>query len=1362
MPKYYYWEDILDLTPEVEEECSKALDQIRNEQTKSAGLEELTGYNLYSVRAGYRKRLLFTVINVGGHDYLKFLELSLNHYEDSRIMKNPKLLKKFRKSRKKTSSETLTWESADDTQLKGVIHSDISEAPAPLRWYNHHLIALTGVQREVQNIAVPALISGLAGSGKTSTVLLSLPKLSTQYNAIVCIANTPLLRNDMQSAWNSLPQAMEPDSRVEFLTWIEWAERSGLNLSGKTLAGESEFKVWYRENVHKIARIARQHGVTPSKLVKAQKTSGTRQHDLQADAEASAIYQEMRIACGYTPEAYQALGTCFSLFSTGSADRQFVHEWLLPAWEKYCARAALVDPSFVQLEPGELDGLLVVEEAQDFSCRQLRDLLRFSGSKLQFIACAGEYQRLNDSLPFVNHLQQMVYEAGTELTRVVLPGSFRVPAVLEGAVQLLIDWSVFDAGGVQDKAQVRTFESTLGPHALPGSAHWFECDKIPADLLQSIRVFGANNPEFAVVTSPDPEHVDEARRVFGEDVFVTTIEAIKGMQFKTGVHYRLLDTPRAEHLCAAREAQQAEGASSSAYRPKNRRGNWQNATTYHRLFTAYTRFSERLIIMEASVGKYKTALLSNALRAKIPERMPLSLTHETVDTSPEAWAKRVRQFIRQGSIDTARRLFIEKCKGRPEEFTTLMARFERRVEPAMPAQPEAQPSSSSSSSSSTSSSSTDAHIVSPSKTPALPSVRPAASRRGKGPKRGMQRMSHANGTTEKQLLAKLFNPVDSEIAEIINQSDKKNPDLTRIFERLTKPVNLLPWISLEQFGMQFSLEPKAVRSSMMYWVFNYTSIGRSEYLEKLLKESPQLINALADYCRQLHLAKEPMFDARFSDLRYLILLRQKPGLCHKLLQAINTRAGFRKDSDTVIDVSLQHLPLVCHRICSNLYLLPQDEWESYIRAGEEWTLEWVGYLVHVLKERAAHARADWHKCAVSDDVMQQVRKFLGVGQPVGIPPGEDKNSPFLRMHKKARTCTSPLVMMKALNKELKNCGKNWFRPAYVELYVAREGIREAISRPALKASEPRVSSSAVSFFQGHSGAQSTIQQSGESRYQFPKDASTVTLETLFTPNADALREGRTSFLDWLCAGDSPVCQFTLVRLLTSVNSRLTEAFIEVLRQNVLAGNFDPKYLDVQCLAMIVDTDAGGYLIALFAQQLNVAPAELLQAIAAYYPKACDPWSQLLHFTLESEWNTHVTAGISEQPLYAKYPHVYARLQKLYSLANQRGKGLWDSCASSPFLRDNLLNALAFLKLPDSKISDCDRALVNRLSEQLEAMENTDIEAITALVGELRADPLLHPAGMLAGFIRAFCDHYLLVELRMKELESQYAQEHHSI
>lgn len=1358
MPDYYYWEDILDLTPEVEEECAKTLEQIRSGQTKSARLEKLTGHNLWSARAGYEKRLLFTVIRVGGRDYLQFVELSYHHYKDSRIMRNPRLLKQFRESREKAHSEALTWEVADASRLKKAVHSRHGRTAAPLRWYNHHLIALTDAQREVQDIRVPGLISGLAGSGKTSTVLLSLPKLRTNYNAIVCIANTPLLRNDMQRAWNALPQAMEPGSTVEFLTWQEWAKDNGLDLSGKTLAGEAEFKVWYCENVHHIAR---QHGVTVPKPIDTDKARGSRRRDAPSEAEASAIYQEMRIACGYTLEAYQGLGTCFSLFKSNSEERHFVRERLLAKWERHCAMKALVDPSLVQLKPGEFDGLLWVEEAQDFSCRQLRDMLCFSGPKLQFIACAGEYQRLNDSLPFINHLQQMVYEAGTSLARVVLPGSHRVPAVLEGAVQLVMDWSVDDAGGVLDRAQVRTFESTLSPYALPGSAHWLDTDSLAADALDAIRAFGANNPEFAVVTAP--EYLDEARRVFGEAVFITTIEAIKGMQFKTGLHYRLLDTPRCEQICRAREAYQGEAASSSSHRPQNRLGNWQNATTYHRLFTAYTRFSERLIVMEASDRKYKeTALLSSALRDTLPKRvLPLSLTSETVDTSPQAWANRVRQFIRMGSIDTARRLFTEKCGGTSEEFTALIARSERRVEPVMIPQTEAGPSSSSSC---TSSSSTDApQTVSPPKAPSPASLRPNASRKGKRSfKRGGTRVPDTSGIGEKQMLAKLFNPADPEIIEIIQTSSKRHPDLTRIFERLTQPVNLLPWLTLEQFGMQLSQQPLAVRTSLMYWVFNSASIGRGEYLERLLKESPQLINALADYCRQLYMAKELMFDARLSDLRFLILLREKPGPSHRLLHILNTRIGCSKNSDTVIDLSLQHRPKVCHEICSGLYLRPQDEWETFVNGLEKSALDWVSDLIHVQKKRAEDARKDWQKSAASHDLMGRVRDFFGVGQHISIPPGEDKNSPFLRMHRKARTCISPSVMMKALNRELKNCGKNWFRPAYVELYVAREGIREVLSRSQRLASESRAGSSMASFFQGYPGAPSVVQRIDDSRPQFPREVSEVKLETLFTPNADAVKEGRTSFLDWLCAEDTPVRQFTLVRLLTSVNSRLTEDFKEVLRKHVLPREVNPIYLDVQCLATIVDTEAGAYVIALFAQQLNVASAELLQAIAAYYPKECDPWSQLLHVTQESNWDSHVTPLIKVQPLYADYPEVYARLQKLYSLANQRGNGLWESCACSPFMRDNLLAALAFLKLPDSKITDSDRVLVNRLSAAIEPVKDNDVDTLSALVGNLRADPLLHPAGMLAGFIRAFCDVYLLVELRMKELESHYARAQHSI
>ncbi|MGQ3892539.1 hypothetical protein [Legionella sp. CNM-4043-24] len=1325
---YYYWEDILDLNPDVEARCAKTLDQIRNGQFKSACLKKLKGHNLWSARAGYKERLLFTVIAVAGREYLCFVELSNEHYDDSFIMKNKKALKRFRTSRKGELLQAATWEDADGAGLGNVNHSKGARRAAPLRWFNHHMIELSDEQRNLQSIRVPALISGLAGSGKTSTVLLTLPKLRLIYNEIVCIANTAGLRNDMQRAWNGLPQAMEPGNPVVFLTWLEWAERNGLSLAGKTLVGEQEFKAWYRKQARKIARY---HSVEVPFLLDEKKIDNKEQRALHADAEASAIYQELRIACGYDSLAYQALGTRFSLFPQQSAERHFVHELIMPAWEKHCVQSAFIDPSIVALAPEPLDGLLWIEEAQDFSCRQIRDLLRHAGKKLQFIACAGEYQRLNDSLPFIDHLQKMVFEAGTSLSRAVLPGSFRVPTVLEGTVQLLMDWSVRDAGGVQDRDQVRTFKSTLSPHAVPGSAHWFDREEMSSETFGALRAFGANNPEFAVLTCED--YVEEARSVFGDDVLIFTIEAIKGMEFKNGVHYRLLDTLPCERISRLHETEHDTGAGSSNHRPKNRIGNWRNATTYHRLFTAYTRFSERLVVIENSTGNYNTVTLSNALRSTLPSSEPLTLSDAPVDASPRAWAKRVRQFIRRGNHDTALRLFVEKCHGNPEDFAGLVRRLERRVEPVMPQEPVAAPSCSSSSPVSYAPSTSASSSSASSSTMAEP-VR----RRTKGRRQGAKSVK----ADAKSMLARLFNPDDSSLAALFTQAPELTLEAEHVLKILTTPINLIPLITLEQFGMQFRKTPHAERSSMMYWVFKNASQGRNRLLNALLEQNPSLIHALGDYCRQLYRTKDICFDDRYADLRHLTLLQKQGGSVGVLLDRISKYAGLPADRHSVFGLIILHIPMVYQKLCISLHMQPLSRWEEHIRLYAPEARSSIGVMIDDMRNRIENSRIRWRKSCRTDNLMQSIRTYFQVGVLNNMYEKIAKN-PLATLRDKASHCQEPSVMLDAINYELQNCGKNWFHPVYSVLYAAREGIMEAMPQATLPVSGPRAASSSSSgFFQPAPSARSGI-HSAEELYQ---KLSCLKLMELFVKDESAVARGGTSFFDWLCEPRYPERLEALRAILCGENQELITLFAIVLTKQVLAGHFHPAVLDVQRLAMIVDTAEGAGIIEFYAKILDVSPAELLQAIASYYPPECQPWADLLHQIPEGLWERFVTPVVSRHPRFAEYAHVYERLKGIYSQANRRGRGLIESRTYSLSQRDNTLLALELINGPESKKTPDEKAIIDMLTQQIVAEGDISDEALNGYLVRAREIPKLPRAGMLAGYLRAVTDPVILSRL----------------
>jgi len=328
---------------------------------------------IYSIRLNIRDRLLFTTYR----DSLCLLDVVLNHdYAKSRFLRSPR---KYLDFVNLSPDQRIDW---SDTEPALPISS---EAPvyAPLDYYQRQFIHLSEAQQTVLSTAMPAIIVGPAGSGKTSTAFILLTQALNQYEGpIAYVSRSQALVRHLQRMWH---ETYPEDTRTQFLTYNELYHSED---------DHQPFLDWYETQPKAGAGTA----LSPE-----------------------VIWQEFRIRAGFDDEAtYYHLGKRQSLVEEGQ--REEICAW----YTKY--RKHLADTFSTELSSCSKDlayALVVVDEAQDLSFAQLRNLYRGSRGNILFLL--GSHQILFDGLSRMNFLKELLFREEKEARVITLPTTMSLP-----------------------------------------------------------------------------------------------------------------------------------------------------------------------------------------------------------------------------------------------------------------------------------------------------------------------------------------------------------------------------------------------------------------------------------------------------------------------------------------------------------------------------------------------------------------------------------------------------------------------------------------------------------------------------------------------------------------------------------------------------------------------------------------------------------------------------------------------------------------------------------------------------------------------------------------------------------------------
>ncbi|KTC99673.1 hypothetical protein Lgee_1165 [Legionella geestiana] len=1364
---FFYWKGIL-VSEEILAECAGTIEKIQNRQFTGLHFEQLNGHNLFSVRAAdfgnkRRHRLLFTIIEWGGSHYLQFAEMSYNHYKDSRFMRNPNALKRFRiDARKQLASGAaasssredatrLRWEAVNSEETlerikKATRHAP--SAPLPMQWYADRPLVLDKAQQDTAaKLTLPLLFTGLPGSGKTSTILLSLPELRHQYPRIVCITRSMMLRNDMQSAWNALPQAVEPGASVEFLTYREWAESCGLDLTGKQEVGEEAFIEWYLKHAQAVAK---RLGYDPlPKLLEPLKSRDKKRMELHQREEARAVYQEGRIASGCADkEAYKNLGKRLSTLAPKSLERAFVWDIILSHWVPNLAAGGKIDLSFVRIDPPVCGGLVWLDEAQDVSGAQLENIAKFAGRGLPLVLCAGDFQRLSDPLPFTKPIRAIGQTNGEggdiKVTQIALPGSYRVPLVLEAFMQRIITLAINDLGGLQDKKQVHEFKCSQGKHARPGRAHWLTWEAMDDVLRESLGAFAANNPECVVITHE--EYRDEAQARFGEGALVRTIEEIKGMQFETCILYRYLDTLRFAKISESLHGHAASSSGVVAHRPKHGLGNWQNATAFNRLFTACSRVSERLVMVDIEKPLYPAEALKLSLKQTLPENSVPDFSAERRAFGIEDWQACVEQYIRHENLTQARALFLKRCNGTDEAFDALAARLQARVMPLLPevqAPPIMLPEV------------VQAPVAARSTDPAraasslsAPSFfQEAPSGRGRRTRAKAATHENAEATAARKYLQVIFNPLNAQ--EMLSfTKDPESIEALRTY--LTTPHNVLPYITARQLCMQFTKDPnKPCATSLFHWFFKLGDKRHHDFLVDILRCNPGLRSELRQLFITMGKSFEPPYDAGFADFHHAV---HNHGMAldeSEVLTLLMQDSGL-KSRDEFMWAAVRHMPKECHAFCREMLNYPVTEWAILLRNKGERASYWLSESLIRFTERYIDARnkTGCHTLkSYKEFIIEAFRtaSFFVEGRAI-----RDLKEKLPRLLQRQR-----LNNQDAAVSFLNNLLTEKSATALNEGYLFLSAIRDHI------ASLPRRSQSLENKIQSAEAFWSLTEKKTEDGRTFlwalmsepanahavtsalrnvPEIMATMTLPRLLKHQAPVGTYGSSSLFAWLCMAGTEDAHHILYDLLCGKNPALTAVICGLLKTRVLVNNFEKNTFDIAWLTRLNRTRSGSKLLVELARRLECSPDFLFLKLHGYVSAEFVSDFRYALNVYDADWERHFTMVNIDSGGKILLAQTLERVKECLSEVSIVAKRRWENHGSLNFEEfiEHVKNDVASIGVDHPQ---SEGVIVKKVLSKLNGLQPLSLMNIYLVFRSAMLDTDMSPFTFVQGYMRDFCRRF---------------------
>ncbi len=623
-----YWQQILSVKECVNEaeDIIATLEAIKQGEYQRVNLKKLQGSQLplYRAKINDKARLIFAVMPYKKENTLVLVDILRDHnYETCRFLKES-YLKNYLKTIKIHDlrefadggfEEVPSIEFSDLTSVITDARVDTVELQASFR-YQHETIILDPAQQELLNSPLPALVEGVAGSGKTCTGFAKILNFGLieeeKEKKIIYLTMSDKLINQMKDQWMQNIQNPERVD-VQFLNYkdflINIINRMDSNYSTVSI---NHFQEWL-SNYLKINAKFREKGYSIELLLaEARFLSGCKESDYLN---------------------HQNLITDIN----DKIDFQNLYRLYQESLEKN--RLINIELSAVLLSEPIAD-LIIVDESQAFSGAQLQTI-RYAVANTQVMYCYDRYQNLSDDADHLNLLKQDLIRDGKAVTIAKLTRGHRCKKDVADFANNVLNLRGYASGK-------KGFSSSQSRLTILEEDHQTRCDWVSQeDFNHRIKgYFNTDNNNWAVVV-PNLESIPQAKEFYNGYVNIFTQEEIRGLEFD----YVILHQPFKDQIFKEMRAKiLAYQTEEKKYMDITDNQRHRFRISLSKLFTAATRSKGFLIIVAESPNRVYQQVLLPSIESKSPiifdERLTLA-------SSEEEWKELAKKYIKQGLIEKA-------------------------------------------------------------------------------------------------------------------------------------------------------------------------------------------------------------------------------------------------------------------------------------------------------------------------------------------------------------------------------------------------------------------------------------------------------------------------------------------------------------------------------------------------------------------------------------------------------------------------------------------------------------------------------------------------------------------------------------
>lgn len=595
------------ITSKVTPKYRKLIEYLEGDDFRSAEVKKLAEHDLYRGKLDDSNRLLFKIVTYKGERYALILEVVLNHaYDKSKFLRGARI---------------------DEAKIPLIEKTQIEKEPLPALIYINpsntrfhildKIISFDPEQQEIYRHALPLIIIGPAGSGKTA---LTLEKIKRAHGQVLYVTLSPYLADNSRNIYYAHHYENE-DQEISFLSFREFLE---------TMRVPEGREITYRFFASWLMRFPRQQRV----------------------ADAHRLYEEFRgVITGsivdkpyLSREDYLSLGIRQSIYL--SEERELVYT-LFEKYLVFLKDNGYYDPNILAhsylKHVRQIYDFIVVDEVQDITNIQLQLILGSLKNPDDFILCGDSNQIVHPNFFSWSTLKTMLYHsAALESQKVmrILQSNFRNSAAVTDLSNKLLRIKQKRFGSIDR-------ESTYLMNSLSENSGDIlfikDTDKVKRELNQKIR----RSTKFAVLVMRDEEKA--AVRRFFDTPLLFSIQEAKGLEYENVILLNFISGERSsfQEIIKGVNPEDLEG-NLEYMRARDKSDKSLEAYKFfvNSLYVAITRAVQRIYLIESDHGHSLLRMLGlqNA-RDQIPV--------EVKQSSREEWQAEARKLELQGRQEQA-------------------------------------------------------------------------------------------------------------------------------------------------------------------------------------------------------------------------------------------------------------------------------------------------------------------------------------------------------------------------------------------------------------------------------------------------------------------------------------------------------------------------------------------------------------------------------------------------------------------------------------------------------------------------------------------------------------------------------------